>query len=170
MNHMAVLQQRWQALTARERNLLGAGIALIAFALFWWLALSPALRTLSTATAEHQRLDRQMRQMQTLQAQARALQAQPHMQRDDALRTLQALARQSFGDKAQVQNMGETVTVTMRGVNAEALAQWLAQARVDARATAREAHLTRPETETGNIAQWDGSLVMALPAGQGGGR
>jgi len=170
MNRTAVLRQRWQALAVRERRLLGTGIALIACALFWELMLAPALRTLSEVAAEHARLDSQMQQMQTLQARAHALQAQPRMQRDNALRALQTATKQNFGDKAQIQNMGEAVNVAVHGVDAVTLTQWLAQARTDARATVREAHLTRSNatgTATSNVAHWDGSFVMTLPLGQG---
>ena len=48
--------------------------------------------------------------------------------------------------------------VTLAGVPPDALAQWLAQARINARAVPGEARLQR------NAAgQWDGTLVLNLP-------
>jgi general secretion pathway protein M len=48
--------------------------------------------------------------------------------------------------------------VTLTGTGADALAQWLTQARVNARALPGEAHLSR------NAAgMWEGTLVLTLP-------
>jgi general secretion pathway protein M len=54
-------------------------------------------------------------------------------------------------------------------VQADALANWLAQARNNARAVPQEAHLTRSANpRQGNGAptptvRWDGTLVLSLP-------
>ena len=53
--------------------------------------------------------------------------------------------------------MGERVTVTLKGVSADALAQWLVQARLNARALPSEAHWVRSGPGT-----WDGTLVLNL--------
>ena len=65
---------------------------------------------------------------------------------------------------ANIEAKGEkSGTFTLRTAAApDTLAQWLTQARVNARALPAEARLTR------NAAgQWDGTLVMSLPARQG---
>jgi len=67
--------------------------------------------------------------------------------------------------------------VVIKAVPAEALAQWLAQARGNARAVPREVHLTRAGAAAPNAPAapaaaaaapaaptWDGTLVMGLPA------
>lgn len=178
MTRGSALGARWDALAPRERRLAGWAIALIVLALAWWLALAPALRTLGLAQAEHARLDAQLRQMSTLAAQAKALQGQPKASRDDALRALESSVRQQLGPNAQLSSAGagDGATVMLRGVPAEALAQWLAQARGNARALPSEVHLTRaqpapqPAGATAGNAQeparlrWDGTLVMSLPA------
>ena len=173
------LQARWEALDPRERRLAGWAIALVALALLWWVALAPALRTLSVARGEHARLDAQLQQMSTLAAQAKTLQAQPKASRDDALRALESSLRQQLGPNAQLAGAGagEGVTIALRGVSADVLAPWLAQARGNARALPREAHLARsqssPQPAPGATAgsageqakvRWDGTLVMSLPA------
>lgn len=178
---LELLEARWQAwwpeLEVREQRLvIGAG-ALLVLAIVWWVALAPALRTLSSSAAEHARLDAQLQQMTQLQAQAKALQSQPRSNRDDALRSLEASVRQTLGPNAQIQaaSGGEGVNVGLRNVPAEALAQWLQQARNNARATPREAHLTRNnqgaaanatppkgDSESSRV-RWDGTLVMGLP-------
>jgi general secretion pathway protein M len=54
---------------------------------------------------------------------------------------------------------GDRVTITLTSTAPDALAQWLAQARANARAIPAEAHLVR------NAAgMWDGNLVLTLPA------
>ncbi|MDR6539159.1 type II secretion system protein GspM [Variovorax soli] len=185
MNWLESLEARWQAwwpeLEPREQRLIGAAAALVLLALLWWLALAPALRTLSAAPAEHARLDAQLQQMTTLQTQAKALQAQPRASRDDAVRALESSVRQSLGANAQLQPAasGDGVTVAVRTVPADTLAQWLAQARSNARAVPREAHLARSApgaaAASGAAAagaksgeppavRWDGTLVMGLPA------
>jgi general secretion pathway protein M len=56
---------------------------------------------------------------------------------------------------------GALATLTLKGVPAEALAQWLAQARVNAHATLKEARLLRGTAATPPT--WDGALVLGLP-------
>jgi len=63
---------------------------------------------------------------------------------------------------------GERATVTLKGVSADALAQWLTQSRVNARAAPTEARLVRNAAVSGptpsaSAATWDGSVVMTLP-------
>ena len=189
------LNERWQAwwpeLPPREQRLVIIAATVVVLALLWWVALAPALRTLTSAPAEHAQLDAQLQQMTTLQTQARALQSQPRSNRDDSLRALETSVRQSLGANAQLQTAGanEGVTVQVRAAPAEGLAQWFGQARSNARAVPREAHLTRAPGGGGGVAQgafgqtgssnaaasaaaaaeaakvrWDGTLVMSLPA------
>ncbi|MBT2303240.1 type II secretion system protein M [Variovorax paradoxus] len=179
------LEARWQAwwpeLEPREQRMIAIAAALVMLALLWWVMLAPALRTLSSAPAEHAKLDAQLQQMTSLQTQAKALQSQPRASRDDAMRALETSVRQSFGPNAQMQPAaaGEGVTIAMRATPADTLAQWLAQARSNARAVPREAHLTRtaqgapaassPAAAAArgaepSVVRWDGTLVMGLPA------
>lgn len=179
------LRARWAALDARERRLVSIAAAVVGLALLWWIAFAPALKTLREAPAEHARLDAQLQQMTTLQAQAKALQSQPRANRDEAMRALEGSVKSGLGPTAQIQQQGsgEGVNVVIRAVPAEALAQWIAQARGNARAVPREVHLTRssgaaapnapspgtpapskaPASESAK-ASWDGTLVMSLPA------
>lgn len=183
MNAMKQLQARWAALEARERRLVTLGASLVGLALIWWIVLAPALKTLREAPAEHAKLDAQLQQMNTLQAQAKALQSQPRANRDEAMKALEGSVRADLGPTAQIQQQGgEGVNVVIRAVPAEALAKWLAQARGNARAVPREVHLTRssgaepsapapaaapksaPAPASAPKANWDGTLVMSLPA------
>jgi general secretion pathway protein M len=155
---MNQLKARWVGLRPREQALVaGAGIV-VAFALVWLVALSPALKTLHASEEQRRALDTQLQRMRGLQVQAQALQSQPKLGYDEATRLLEASVSQRLGTTARMVIAGDRVTVTLTGTPADALAQWLAQARVNARAIPGEAHLTR------NAAgQWNGTLVLSLP-------
>ena len=155
------LPARWNQLAPREKSLLGAALAVIALALVWQLMLAPSLRTLRAATAQGLALDAQLQHMQSLQAQAKALQKQAPLAYDDALRALNQATKQTLGSTAQVSAVAERANVTLQAARADALAQWLAQARVNARSTPLEARLTRMATPAG--VTWSGTLVMTLP-------
>jgi len=172
------LQARWDSLASREKVLVIGAALLVAGALLWWAALAPALQVVRTSGAQHQLLDAQLQSMQVLAAQARTLQAQPKMNYDEALRALEGTARLRLGPSAQLSVAGERATLALRGATADALSQWLAQARINARAVPIEARLTRstaataspsaapsgagapPPTSTGG---WDGTLILSLP-------
>ena len=171
------LPARWKALAPREQNLVLAAGSVVALALLWWLALAPALNTLRTAPARHAALDAQLQRMQSLQAEALQLQAAPRSAPGDAVASLRSSLTQRLGATAQLSLVGDRATITLKGAPADALAQWLAQARSNALAVPVEARLTRsaaaatptPTTTLGNAPaaaapRWDGSLVLALPA------
>lgn len=155
---LAPLRARWQQLAPRERTLVGAAAVLVGLALLYWLAIAPAAATLRSADTAHRALDEQLQRVLGLQAQARALQALPRQNRDEAQRLLEASVQQRLGTSARTTILGERVTVTLSGTSPEALAQWLAQARVNARAVPSEARLTRNPAGL-----WDGTLVLNLP-------
>lgn len=176
----SALQDRWKALAPREQNLVLAAGALVALALLWWVAVAPALATLRAAPARHATLDTQLQRMQSLQAEAQPLQAAPPSSPGDAVGALRTALAQRLGNTAQLNVAGDRATVTLKGAPADALAQWLAQARSNARATPLEARLTRSTAAAaaapGSTApitlgsplvampRWDGTLVLALPA------
>ena len=162
---------RWQTLGAREQALLRGAAGVVGLALVWWVLIAPPLSTLRQADALQRSLDLQAQKMQALQAQALALQSQPKLSRDDALRALEASIKQRLGPGAQLNVLGDRVTVTLKSTPADALAQWLMQARVNARAIPSEARLVRstnpatPEVPgSRNPVAWDGTLVLSLPA------
>lgn len=162
MSPRLYLQAHWARLAPREQNgvLLAAG--LVSLALLWWVLLAPALQVWRSAEAQAHRLDAQLQTMQNLQAQAKALQAQPRLGADDSLRALQTATQQHLGNAAQLSVNGERATITIKGVSAQALAQWLSQTRIDARLVPSEAHLSRNASAT--TANWDGTLMLTLPA------
>lgn len=155
----SALRVRWQALPSREKMMVAAAILLVAAALLWWVALGPALRIVRSANQQHRALDTQLQAMRGLQQQAQALQAQPKQSRDEALRRLELSVRQKLGATARTAVTGDRVSVTLTGTPPDALAQWITQARVDARALPSEARLTRNAAGL-----WEGTLVLSLPS------
>ena len=137
------LKGRWQTLAPREKNLVLAAGALVALALLWWVALAPALATLRTAPARHAALDTQLQRMHSLQAEAQQLQAAPKTGPGDTVGALRTALAQRLGSAAQLNVVGDRATVTLKGAPADALAQWLTQARSNARTTPLEARLVR---------------------------
>jgi general secretion pathway protein M len=150
------LQARWDRISRREQQLLLAALALVLGAVLWWVGLAPALVTLRSAERQHQLLDAQLQQMQGLQVQAQTLQAQAPLSLAEARRLLEASVK-PLGAAARLSIVGERVTVNLQGAAPDALAQWLAQARLNARAVPSEARLLR-----NTAGSWDGMLVLTL--------
>ena len=156
MKMMDIAQARWRATSPREQRLLLVAFALVLGALLWWVALAPALATLKGAETRQRVLDAQWQQMQRLQVQAQALQAQPPLAPAVARGLLEASLK-TLGDTAQLSVTGERVTVTLKATSADALAQWLAQVRLNVRTAPSEARLVRNAAGS-----WDGALVLTL--------
>jgi len=158
MNATAILKERWSGMAEREKWLVAAAAAVVALALAWLVALGPALATLRTTEEQHRSLDAQLQHMLGLQAQAQALQAQPKQNRNESMRLLELSVRQRLGTTARMQAGGDRVTVTLLGTAADALSEWLTQARVNARALPSEARLVRNASGL-----WEGTVVLTLP-------
>jgi len=164
------LRTWWRELPAREQRLVAIAGVVVALALLWWVALAPALRTISTARIAHAQLDVQLQQMQALQVQARALQALPRANRDDALRALESSVNDGLGGSVRMQTAGSSATegvlVTLRATPATSFAQWLTQARGNARALPREIHITRSQAVASSAPV--GANVPGSPGGFSG--
>jgi general secretion pathway protein M len=172
------LRQRWDALGGRERRLVLVAALIVGAALLWWIALGPAISTLKKAQAQHTELDAQLQQMQSLKSQASALAALPKISVEDARRALDASLKQTLAASAQMMMVGNRATVTLKGASPDLLAQWLLQARINARAVPSEVRLVKaapPPTLANPVAgtasavvaanpvRWDGTVVLTLP-------
>ncbi|ROZ79490.1 type II secretion system protein GspM [Ramlibacter sp. WS9] len=158
MSTTQVLRTHWEGLRPREQAMVAVAALVVVAALVWLVALGPALSTLRTAEVQRRSLDAQLQHMRALQQQAQALQSQPKQGYDEALRALEASIKQRLGTTARTVIAGERVTVTLAGTAPDALAQWLTQARVNARALPGEARLYR-----NSAGLWEGTLVLTLP-------
>ncbi len=159
---LATLRTEWQALPLRRRRVVAAALTLLAAAVLWWVALAPALTTLRTAPTQRLALDAQLQRMRQLEAQARAIrasaQALPPLGRDEAQQALETTVRQQFGEAGRLTAQADGMTLVLTGVSGQALAQWLAQARIEARTLPREARLNRQASGL-----WEGRLTLMLP-------
>jgi general secretion pathway protein M len=147
----------WSQRPAREKPLLMGAALLVAAALLWWVAVAPALRTLSGFDAQWAAQDAQLQTMLRLQTQAQSLTAQATINTAASIQALQTSVQQSFGGQADLLIQGNSATLTLRGVTGEALAQWLATARANARSVPVQALLTRGPNG------WMGTMQLGLP-------
>lgn len=157
-NSPQTLRKWWNQREPREKLLLTWGGVALGAALLWGVALAPALRTLKAFDAKHLAQAATINTMLRQQVQAQALMGVPVISQAQAIQALQASVKQSFGAQADVVIQGGQATVTLRGVGADALAQWLAVARTNARSVPVQARLAR------NAAVWNGTLQMGLPS------
>lgn len=158
----ARLSEALSRLSPRERRAVTLAAWVAGLGLVWWLGVAPALATLRSAPERHARLDAQLSHMRSLAATAEQLRAQNTTRppaRDDALRALEQ-ANTTLAGTGQLSVLGDRATLTLRNTPPEALAQWLAQVRVNARVLPLEARLTRTP---GAAAQWNGTLVLGGP-------
>lgn len=144
---LAPLRARWALLSPRERYLSSLAASAVALLLVWAVALAPALKSLQKSQAQRLVLDSQMQQMLALQAEARQLAAQPKIGREAALKALRESVA-ALGSGAQMQTSGERAIVTLQAVPAATVANWLGQARADARAVPVEVRLVRSPVRT----------------------
>lgn len=152
----------WRRLPSRERNGLTLALLLILALLLWTFSVAPALATLRSADAQAKVLGAQLQQVQAMQTEAQALQTQPVLSFDEAVRALTSTTQQTLGASAQLRVAGERASVTLKDASPDALAQWLVQARLNARSVPLEARLVRGKASPGSVS-WSGVLTMALP-------
>ncbi|MBW0169082.1 MAG: type II secretion system protein M [Hydrogenophaga sp.] len=148
-------------LSSRERTAVTVAIWVVGLGLVWWFAVAPAIDTLRAAPARHARLDAQLGQMQRLAATAESLRGQNTAQppgRDEVLRALDT-ATSGLAGTGQLSVLGERATLTLRNTPPEALAQWLAQVRINARMLPVDSQINREPGSPG----WSGTIVLAGP-------
>ena len=166
------LNASWQAFlagrTPRERLALQATAWLLALLLIWSVAIAPAWRVLQAAPERQARLGPQLHAMRAMAAEARTLQQSENTQTTawpERLRALESSTRRLLKDQAQLQPSGEQVTVTLRDASPAALAQWLQEARVNARLRPTRVQLER--SGSAGAVRWQGQLVLGDATGAG---
>ena len=114
MSRTTALQARWKALAPREQNLVLAAGGIVALALVWWVALAPALATLRQAPELHRKLDQQLQHMQRLQASTATASPATNLAQRCRGRALRTALTQRLGTAAQMNVLGDRVTVTLK--------------------------------------------------------
>jgi general secretion pathway protein M len=162
---MEAASRRWAALASRERVLVGSALALVAAALVWWIAISPALAKIKQAQQAAPQMDAQLQLMRAQAQEATTLKAQRALSYDESLRSLEVSIK-TLGAGATLNVSDARASITLKAVSGEALAQWLAQARANARLVPHELRLQKTSTPVANsstAASWDGTVVLNLP-------
>jgi general secretion pathway protein M len=159
----------FQALPEKDRQrLLGLGVLLVVLLLWTW-NLAPALKTLREVPVQLTQLDAQTQQLKAMQAQVQTLQKSPRIKINEATTLLQQAASERLGAGARLNMEGSRATLTLSGVSADSLAQFLSVARTQSQAMPIEAHLQK-YTSAGaankdNKELWRGALILSLPGG-----
>lgn len=139
---LQALHKTWTSLGDRERVLIGAAALLIGAALLWWLLIKPPLTTLREAPARLDALENQTAAMRQLAGEARDLRKVPRLDLNQSTSVVKA-ASARLGATARLSIQGERATLTLQGVEPEALRAWLAEVRSGGRARPVEAQLTQ---------------------------
>lgn len=157
----------WASLGGREQRMVRIAVTLVGFALLWSVAISPALKTLRSASKEHATADAQLQSMKSQAEQATTLRAQRALGYDESLRNLENSVKQTLGAGATLSVNDTRASLALKGVSADALALWLGQARINARVVPSEVRLQRSgantTTTSATNANWDGVMVLTLP-------
>lgn len=124
------LVQRWAALSARERQMIGAGAVLLVIALLWALAYEPAARGREKLLAERANWQADLARMDALVAQARQLGpvASAEAPSLEALRERLEASLAAAGLSAQVQSIrtgSDLIELRLKSVPAQAWISWL---------------------------------------------
>jgi general secretion pathway protein M len=154
----APLRQRWQALAPRERRIVAGLGWLLGLLLLWFVAIAPAWRSVNTAPARLDELDKQLQHMQRLAAEAAALRALPPVGGLQSQSALKA-ASDALGPAARLILGGDRATVTFTNATGTQVRDWLAEARSAARVRPIEANLTRGPQG------YSGTVIVQMPGG-----
>lgn len=145
------LTAKWRGMVPRERMMLGIGIAVAVAFVVWLLFVAPALRTVRAAPAKLDRLEVELQQMQRLASEAKSLRGAPDISLAQAVEPLK-VATERLGATASIAFQGDRATLTLNGVQGEALRNWLSEARSASRARPVDVTLTRtPNGYSGNV-------------------
>ena len=154
-------RSRFKALPDKDRQRLKYLALGLFLSLLWFWNMAPALKTYREAPLQLAQLELQPQNLKSLQTQALALQKAPRMNVQNASAVLQQTATEILGSSAKLTLESGRATVNLTPTSADALAQFLASARVKAYALPVEAKLQK--TKTADQELWRGTLILSLP-------
>jgi len=154
-----------KTMPAQDKQRLQWAALLLGAVLLWTFNVAPALKTLRDVPPQLTKLDAQTQTLKALQAQAQALQKSPRLSPTDASTLLQQSSRELLGTGAQMTLQGARASLTLTGVSADNLAQFLATARTQSHALPVEAHLQKFTGSGANAKElWRGAIILNLPS------
>lgn len=155
-------RHRWAQLSAREQAWIRVATVLVVLAVLWQVGLSPALRVWRDSPERRAQLDRQHTELLALQAQARSLQSQPTLSRQEAQQSLAQLTRDVLPG-AQLTAVGDQQRIVVKNASGSSLAQWLSGIRQTVQASVVDMQLQRSPTSASTSVQWDGQITLQWP-------
>ena len=153
--------KRLMALPDKDRQRLKYVSLGLFLSLLWFWNMAPALKTYREAPLQLAQLELQSQHLKSLQTQALALQKAPRMNAQNASAVLQQAATEILGSGAKLNLEAGRATLNLTQTSADALAQFLATARIKAHALPVEAKLQK--TKAADQELWRGSLILSLP-------
>ena len=159
----------FQALPDKDRQRLLVLASVFLALMLWTWNLAPALKTLREVPLQLTQLDAQTQQLKAMQAQAQTLQKSPRIKSNEAASLLQNAASEVLGNGARLNIEGTRATLTLSGVSADSLTQFVALARTQSQTMPIEAHLQK-FSASGSASKdskelWRGALILSLPGG-----
>lgn len=152
-------QAQWANMSPSERRLLTVAAWLAGLTLVVMVGVRPAWRTLQTVPTQMQAVEAELALMRQQADEAQTLRQRPPVPPVQAEASLQS-ATARLGAGARLSRQGERAVLTFQGVSGEALAAWLEEVRVGARARPLEA-----SWQQGGDALFQGSVTLSLGAG-----
>ena len=149
-------RQRWQALAPREKRIAAWLAWAVGLLLLWFVGIAPAWRSVSTASARLDQVDKQLQDMQRLAGEATTLRALPPVGGLQAQAALKG-ATDALGSTGRLQLGGDRATVTFTNATGTQVRDWLAESRSAARTRPVEANLTRGPQG------YSGSVIVQMP-------
>ena len=150
---------KFAQLSPREQTGIRWALVVLGSAVLWFVAIAPALQVWQTSQKQLSVLAQQNSDMMALQTQAKQWQSRSSLGTEASARMLQSLCA-NLGEKVKCSRQAQRMTVDVKGISPQALAQAWTQARSQAQAVLLETHLQR-QGET-----WDGQWVWSLPEGK----
>lgn len=155
---------RWTAMAQRERQMAQAAAALVALAVLVLVFIRPAVKSMQQTPVQLREISTQVGRMRAMADEAQALRQQPPVPPVQAEAALKS-ATERLGGAARMSVQSDRVTVEFTKVRGDALADWLAEVRVAARARPLEANLMQAEP-----GHYSGTVVLGLAPAQASSR
>jgi general secretion pathway protein M len=147
---------KFAQLRPREQTGIRWALVVLGSAVLWFVAIAPALQVWQKSQSQLSVLAQQHADMLALQAQAKQWQSRSALSTEASVQMLQSLCA-NLGEKVKCSRQALRMTVDVKGVSPQALAQAWAQARSQAQAVLLETHLQRQGDA------WNGQWIWTLP-------